>query len=221
VAHVSLAPVLALTGLGAFVLMAMRRSMDEGGQGQVSPSPAPNPWQPVTVPALVPSPIPADKAAIAALIAEEARAQGVQPLVALAFADAESTLDPSAQGDKDWAFRSGGALYRKNVLENPHLARNPYRNDPTLWRSYGLFQLLAPYHVLETEHPAVLLDPRVNARRGVKAVRNALIRSGGELYRARRTYAGCGPGSSCEQNQARLTQIDSRWAQFLRKWGIA
>ena len=158
---------------------------------------------------------------IPALIAAEASAQGVDPRVALAFADAESGFRADAQGDCDWPYRNGGELYRKHVLENPALLRNPYRGDPSVWHSYGLFQLLAPYHVHELEHPAVLLDPRVNAQRGVRAVRTALERSGGELYQARRRYAGCGPGSSCERNAALLAHVDGRWAQMLNKWGIA
>jgi hypothetical protein len=164
-------------------------------------------------------PIPSE--AIAALIVDEAHAQGVDPRVALAFADAESGLRPDEQGDLDWPYRNGGELYQKHVLGNPALLRNPYRGDPSVWHSYGLFQLLAPYHVLELEHPAVLLDPRINARRGVRAVRTALERSGGELYQARRRYAGCGPGSGCEHNTALLARIDGRWSQALNKWGIA
>jgi hypothetical protein len=164
---------------------------------------------------------PSSSAAMAALIAEEAHAQGVDPRVALAFADAESGLRPEAQGDLDWPYRDGGELYQKHVLGNPALLRNPYRGDPSVWHSYGLFQLLAPYHVLELEHPAVLLDPRTNARRGVRAVRTALERSGGELYQARRRYAWCGPGSGCERNTALLARVDGRWSQALHKWGIA
>lgn len=106
------------------------------------------------------------------------------------------------------------------MLGNPALVRNPYRSDPSVWHSYGLFQLLAPYHVREGEHPTLLLDPRVNAQRGVRAVRTALEHSGGELYQARRRYAGCGPGSGCERNTAILARIDGRWSQALRKWGL-
>ena len=155
------------------------------------------------------------------MIAAEASAQGVDPRVALAFADAESGLRPEAQGDLDWPYRNGGELYQKHVLGNPALLRSPYRGDPSVWHSYGLFQLLAPYHVLELEHPAVLLDPRINTQRGVRAIRTALERSGGELYQARRRYAGCGPGSGCERNASLLAHVDGRWSQMLHKWGLA
>lgn len=165
--------------------------------------------------------VPSSAGPIVALIAAEASAQGVDPRVALAFADAESGLRPEAQGDLDWPYRNGGELYQKHVLGNPALLRNPYRGDPSVWHSYGLFQLLAPYHVLELEHPAVLLDPRINAQRGVRAIRSALERSGGELYQARRRYAGCGPGSGCERNAALLAHVDGRWSQMLHKWGLA
>jgi hypothetical protein len=164
---------------------------------------------------------PSSAGPIIALVAAEASAQGIDPRVALAFADAESGLHPDAQGDLDWPYRNGGELYQKHVLGNPALLRNPYRGDPSVWHSYGLFQLLAPYHVLELEHPAVLLDPRTNTQRGVRAIRTALERSGGELYQARRRYAGCGPGSGCERNAALLARVDGRWSQMLHKWGLA
>lgn len=213
-----LAPVLAVAGIATLAIINARRpSLIERTQ-------APYPTPPTSLPTPGGQVVREAQAigdnAIVALIADEARAQGVDPRVALAFADAESALRPNAQGDLDWAYRSNGALYQQHVLGNPALARNPYRGDPSLWHSYGLFQLLAPYHVHELEHPAVLLDARVNAQRGVRAIRTALERSAGELYQARRRYAGCGPGSSCEHNGARLTQIDSRWSQALRKWGL-
>jgi hypothetical protein len=216
---VHLAPVLAVFGMATLAIINARRpSLLERG-----PASYPTPPYPSPPPAGqgVAQPAPRDGRAISALIADEARAQGVDPRVALAFADAESALRPDVQGDLDWPYRSSGALYQKHVLGDPTLSRNPYRGDPSVWHSYGLFQLLAPYHVLELEHPAVLLDPHINAQRGVRAVRTALERSGGELYQARRRYAGCGPGSGCEQNAALVARIDARWGQALHKWGLA
>jgi hypothetical protein len=214
---VLLAPILAVAGIATLAIINARRpSLIERAQPPYPSSPYPSPppaGQGV-------QPVSQDGRAIASLIAAEALAQGVDPRVALAFADAESALHPDAQGDLDWPYRSNGALYQKHVLGNPSLSRNPYRGDPSIWHSYGLFQLLAPYHVLELEHPAVLLDPHINAQRGVRAVRTALERSGGELYQARRRYAGCGPGSGCEQNAALVARIDARWAQALHKWGL-
>jgi len=151
------------------------------------------------------------------LITREAAAVGLDPRVAVAFAERESRLDPLALGDAGWAAKNDN--YRRHVLQNPRLASNPWRNVPSLWRSYGLFQLLAPFHVQQHEHPHVLLDPQLNTQRGVRAVRGALERSGGNLYEARRRYVGCGPGTACTADE--LARIDTAWAQSLHRWGLA
>lgn len=156
---------------------------------------------------------------VLALITREASAVGLDPRVAVAFAERESELDPNAMGDAGWAEKNQGDNYRRHVLANPRLASNPWRNAPGLWRSYGLFQLLAPFYVQDNEHPHVLLDPQLNTQRGVRAVRSALEKSGGNLYEARRRYVGCGPGTEC--NAEELSRIDAAWAQSLHRWGLA
>ncbi len=157
--------------------------------------------------------------AIAEIIAAEAHAQGVPPRLALAFADHESRLDPLAEGDRQWPYRDGGALYRRHVLERPELAHNPWRTDPSVWHSYGLFQLLAPFHVQAHEHPHVLLDPRINAQRGIATIRRYLGQAAGNLYDTRRRYVGCGPDARCAPET--LERIDHAWQASLQKWGLA
>ena len=158
---------------------------------------------------------------VLALITHEAHAAGIDPRLAIAFAELESGLDPFAMGDGNWATRNNSEKYQRHVLANPRLAKNPWRTVPGLWRSYGLFQLLAPFHVLDNEHPQVLLDPQLNAHRGVRAVRSALEESGGNLYLARRRYVGCGPHSDCAKNPAEIARIDQAWTQSLQRWGLA
>jgi hypothetical protein len=154
---------------------------------------------------------------IVQLIREEAERQGVPAHVALAFADIESGLQPDAVGDLDWSTRRNGELYRKHVLRSERLQDNPARHDPSAWHSYGLFQLLAPYHVGPLEHPSVLLDPRTNAERGVRFLGQLLSRARGDVYAARLAYVGCGlDGSRCaaadvERIRARLHAALERW----------
>src|SRR4051812_46824745 len=101
------------------IINARRPSLMERAQAPYPspPYPFPTPAGQGAWPALI------SGEAVAALIADEARAQGVDPRVALAFADAESALRPAAQGDLDWPYRNGGALYHKHVLGNPALQR--------------------------------------------------------------------------------------------------
>jgi Transglycosylase SLT domain len=156
---------------------------------------------------------------VLALITREATAVGLDPRVAVAFAERESGLNPQAMGDAGWAMKNQGDNYQRCVLANPRLDTNPWRNVPNLWRSYGLFQLLAPFHVQAHEHPHVLLDPQLNAQRGVRAVRSVLEKSGGNLYEARRRYVGCGPDTACHAEE--LARIDAAWAQSLKRLGLA
>ncbi len=149
-------------------------------------------------------PRPLTSAQVVALIRREAAAQGVPPAIALAFADIESRLNPNAEGDLNWHERDNGARYKKHVLANKRLAKNPARLEPQAWHSYGLFQLLAPWHVDADEHPRSLLDPSVNARKGVAAIKQALKQAKGDPYGARLAYVGCGvDGSACDAETAR------------------
>lgn len=130
------------------------------------------------------------------LIREAADRHGISRRVALSFAWCESRFNPAAEGDLIWHERHAGALYRKHVLHNPRLQSNPDRLTPEVWHSYGLFQLLAPYHVQPLERPAVLLDPVINADRGCAAIALHLAKAQGDVLAARFSYVGGGVAGS-------------------------
>lgn len=131
------------------------------------------------------------------LITRVARQQGVPVRVALAFAWIESKLQPQLEGDKRWPFKKP-QKYRELVLDAPRFKDNPWRTDASRWHSYGLFQLLAPYHTLPTEDPRALLNPQVNAERGIAQIKRLLAKHNGNVQAARLAYIGCGPdGEQC------------------------
>lgn len=169
-------------GLIALALLATSRGASRTMQPPSTPPPPPS--------SSSTGPQDPKHAKIRAMILRTAVRYGVDPHAALTFAWLESRFNPNAAGDLDWATRRGGELYRKNVLDAPHLRENPARNDPKAWHSYGLFQLLAPYHVQPTEHPDVLRNPIVNASRGVLYLRKLLQQTGGDVDRARLLYTG-------------------------------
>jgi Transglycosylase SLT domain len=141
---------------------------------------------------------PGDGGAAAAIIRAAADKAGLSRRVALAFAWIESRHNPRAAGDLLWHERDGGKLYRLHVLGQKRLANNPDRERRELWHSYGLFQLLACYHVLDTESPLRLYDPVVNAERGCAAIARLIRRTKGDVRGARLAYVGCGyDGSQC------------------------
>jgi hypothetical protein len=150
---------------------------------------------------------------IRALIEREANAQGVPPSVALAFAELESGFNPRAFGDRDWASRHP-TQWREVQARLPD---NSAISDGTIWGSYGLFGLLAAYHVGAREHPQALWDPTLNAQRGVSAIKHALRRAQGDVRAARLLYVGCGlDGSLCSASYAdrvaaRLQSAAQRW----------
>lgn len=145
---------------------------------------------------------PTSLGSIPPIIRAAADRHGVPRSVALAFAWLESQHDASKEGDLDWPERKAD-LYRKLVKESPLYARNPARDDPTVWHSYGLFQLLSAYHTPPREHPRVLLDPALNADLGCKAIARLLVRAQGDVLSARYAYVGAGFGGQ-------LVGVDSR-----------
>lgn len=134
------------------------------------------------------------------LITRIARAQGVPVDVALAFAWLESRFDPRREGDRQWAFKRA-SKYRELVLDAPKFAANPWRTDAGRWHSYGLYQLLAPYHTLADEDPRKLLDPQINAERGIAEIRR-LYQRYHDANAVRLAYVGCGPdGRGCPSDK--------------------
>ena len=124
----------------------------------------------------------AQRRELEARIRAEAARQGVPAHVALATAWVESRMNPDAEGDLRW--HENVDRYRAKVP-----ASNPYASLPKLWHSYGLFQLLAPYHVQANESPLVLLDPQINIERGVKHLAR-LLDASNDLDEVRLRYVG-------------------------------
>lgn len=83
-------------------------------------------------------------------------------------------------------------IYQKIVLDSEKFKNNAFRNDKNRWHSYGLFQLLAPYVSLANEDPRLLLDPTINATRGIQKLKNLLAKYNGDVYKARIDFAGAG-----------------------------
>lgn len=154
----------------------------------------------------------ARRAEMIALVRAEALRQGVDPVLALATAETESNFNPEVPGDVQWPYKRGGELYQKHVLENPAFDSNPARLEAKAWHSYGLFQLLAPYHLQPTEHPDVLWDPKLNAERGI-AYLKALWRKHKDVWKVRLAYAGALQASEAEKQRVlgRFTENYEAW----------
>lgn len=131
--------------------------------------------------------------ALVALIRREAALAGVPLQVALAFARVETDFNPNAQGDLDWPKKKP-ANYR--VLVKEGRPTNPYRDQPELWHSYGLYQLHAAHHVKGDEDPRKLLDLAVNIPRAMTQIARLLQAAGGDPLEARYRYVGCGEGGA-------------------------
>lgn len=150
---------------------------------------------------------------IRALIEREAIAQGLAPEIAFVFAELESGFNPNVYGDRDWAIRHPGEWQ----ATQQRMPDNPAIRDPSAWGSYGLFGLLAPYHVGPLEHPHVLWDAALNTQRGVAAVKHALESAHGDIRSARLLYVGCGwHGSRCSRKY--IAQTDKRLRAATRNW---
>jgi hypothetical protein len=155
-----------------------------------------------------------DRRAIEQLIRERAREHGVPEAVALAFADAESGLDPNAEGDTRWPTSDGGVRYRRFVLGNPDYADNPDRDNAEAWHSYGLFQLHAAHHTPKGLRPRALLDPELNTRIALAKIAR-LIRHYGTPTQARIAYV-CGSPDGCSAE--RRAEITERFHGALARW---
>lgn len=143
---------------------------------------------------------------IMARIIDTARACNVPPHVALATAWLESRFEPQAEGDLRWHENQA----RFDAVVPPD---SPFRAQPELWHSYGLFQLLAPYHVRRDEDPRILLKPALNIERGVAFLGRLLKRAGGDVDRVRLLYTGA-VGASPELRAVIL----ERWHEALARF---
>lgn len=222
-----------LAGLGFFTLLSFRypqraraRARRLLGAGDRTPAlpkpmPSPAPAPPAAAVHVLPAPAPVrtDSAGSAeAIVTAAAQAHGLDPRVALMFADLESGLNPNVEHDRDWPFRNGCGNYRRHVLENPKFASNPARGEPGAWIGYGLFGLLSPYFAGPHEHPRLLLDPTTNAQRAAAFLKRKLDQSGGDIRQARLRFAGCWRPERCSPEKVAL--VDRRLQAAMRKWGL-
>lgn len=175
-----------LIAVGVFALAATSKSATEKPIMREDDTPIPRP----------------DFVAIRAMIRAEATKQGVPPEIALATARVESGFDPTREGDLQWHTKT--ARFDRVVSD-----QSPWKRQPELWHSYGLFQLLAPYHVEPNEDPRVLLDPRVNTERGVRTLKRLLLVHHGDTDRMRLYYTGAHASDAATQ------------ARVLAKWNKA
>lgn len=138
------------------------------------------------------------------IIRAEAIRQGVPVELAMATARVESNFDPNAEGDKNWHLNT--VRFEREVPKN-----NPFRARPELWHSYGLFQLLAPYYVLPGEDPRVLLDPEINAKRGVRILKRLMHTHLGDPNKVRLHYTNADAADATTQNR-----VLSQWQHALQ-----
>jgi hypothetical protein len=155
-------------------------------------------------------------------IAEEAKRQGLDPAVALLFADLETGFK-NVTGDKNWPakIRSDGRTnWETFVRDNPRYDDNPFRGDAALWLSYGPFQLLAPHHLYKVNpdaDPRILTQLPVNTKIGVQLVKKLYDQYNGDLAKMRIAFV-CGGLSSCPE---RASSVVARLRSRAEKYGLA
>ncbi len=149
------------------------------------------------------------------IIRKIADQQGVPRQVALAWADAESGLNPNLEDNLDWPTADGGARYKSLVVDNPRLFDNPARTDPSAWHSYGLYRLPAAFYSAGNQHPKELLDPTWNATLALGNIAKLYRTYHGSWDAARLAFV-CGSPTGCPPAQAQ--QILAMTHEYLKKW---
>jgi hypothetical protein len=196
--------VMALTGFAVSALLLFGRRDRKPGENGARPS--------IVVQGTV------QKAIVA-----EARRQGVDPAVALLFADLETSFR-NVRGDSGWPFRrrsDGRTNWEALVRDSSTLADNPYRGRPELWVSYGPFQLLSPFTIASYNpmaDPRVLDNVALNVRLGVAKIKRLSDKYGGDVERMRLAYV-CGSPGAC--SSSRRQQILARMETKGERYGIA
>ena len=131
-------------------------------------------------------------------IKAEALKQGVDPRIALTFADLESRFQSGAVGDKTWPFR--GDKWERFVQNNPRYSANQFRDQRDPWVSYGFFQLLSAFELWREDpnaDPRILALPEVNARLGVAKIKRLQDEFGNDPLKIRIKYV-CGNIAKCD-----------------------
>ena len=154
-----------------------------------------------------PGPSPSTVSAMESLIRRTARRHGVPEPIALATAWLESRMNPDAEGDLLWHLDEDRF---ERVVPNDF----SWRWQRDLWHSYGLFQLLAPYHVARSENPTVLLDPEINANRAMVALKRLIKRHKGDVNAVRLAYTN----QDAKRNTDPVRTLQ-KWHFALAKYG--
>lgn len=165
---------------------------------------------------VVPGSVPVEAAK--AQIKAEALKQGVDPRIALTFADLESRFQSGAVGDRTWPFR--GDKWERFVRDNPRYVANRFRSERDPWVSYGLFQLLAAFELWRENpnaDPRVLSLPEVNARLGVAKIKRLQEEFGNDPLKIRIKYV-CGSIRSCDPGK--VLSIARKLANTAPKHGL-
>jgi hypothetical protein len=180
-------------------------------------------WFRLKTPTIVHSVVEEPHDRIHTLIRSEAAKQGVDPKLALTFADIESKFKSNAIGDTSWYAKlnsKGVTRWDEYVGGDKRYAENPFRNQKHLWASYGLFQLLAPFELWREDanaDPRILLDPAINARLGIAKIKRLQDKHGDDPLKIRLAYVGCaykGCGVST------VLSVSTKFASKAREHGL-
>ena len=162
---------------------------------------------------------------VKALIKSEAKKQGVDPRLALTFAELESNFRSNVVGERDWPFlrdSTGQTKWQRFVRDNPRYSANPFRGRQGLWVSYGLFQLLSAFELWRHDpngDPRDLAVPEINVRLGVAKIKRLQERFGNDPLKIRLSYVGCGEtGGRCPPGT--ILRVARKLAQRARTHGL-
>ena len=169
-----------------------------------------------------PGPTPVATGPVMTAIVAESKRQGVNPAVALLFADLETSFK-NVRGDKTWPDRrraDGRTNWEALVRDSSTLAVNPFRFQRQLWVSYGPFQLLSPYEIARYNpkaDPRILDNVPLNVRLGVAKIKRLTDKYGDDLDALRLAYT-CGSPGGC---LGRAPKVLARMATKADKYGLA
>lgn len=156
------------------------------------------------------------------IIVAEAKRQGLDPAVALLFADLETGIK-NTTGDDRWPYRvrnDGRTNWEATVRDESRYDTNPYKNNPDIWISYGPFQLLSPHTVYQFDRnadPRKLADVKLNTKLAVAKIIRLRELYKGDVSRMRHAYV-CGSDTGCPGSK---DMIIARLRDKAPKYGIA
>lgn len=139
------------------------------------------------------------------IIVAESQKQGLDPAIAILFAELE-TNSRNITGDPKWPYRKTGdgrTNWEKYVRDEKRYNGNQFREDASLWISYGPFQLLSPhilYQYKANADPRILSDVKLNAKLAVAKIIRLREKYKGNIANMRIAYV-CGSAEGCGQTR--------------------